>query len=451
MFAHCIVAFFAFFARHSFATLIVDAPILSASSPNPSLANLGSSPNSSIEWIVDITPGTSAIAFVQDSTGDSGQSAPFVIGQRLVALGGTCGGNVKAPTQPVSPTAPSTTADPTGGHINDPGGGGSTSSDEGGPQSTSTSDPSPTSSDDGKSNSDSTPSNLPPSSTFSSTSVIKSSTETAANFNSNFTSESSSASNGAGALTPPNFSFSGAGATGGAGGQIQPAATSLQSGGASSSTTGQSGQSNSFTKKNVTLGPIIGGAVAGVLCVSFAAFCLIRRCRRQPADTPDMVYPFTNTSSTARQVAGRSYAASISSWGNHGDLEERALSPTSPGSSEGNALWDPAQGTIESRYHAAFTPGHNGSSSSIDRNDPSFRQRFRGPIPKSMTDAYNTGPSDSSAAILGEQSYDTEIINGNPMQTFDEIRPQVMPSWGTMHDVMGREPVVGFPPPYTSR
>jgi len=166
-----------------------------------------------------------------------------------------------------------------------------------------------------------------------------------------------------------------------------------------------------------------------------------------------MVYPFTaNTASTPREMAGRSgYAAStFSSWGNHGDLEERALSPAAAASSEGHALWEPGQGTIESRYHAAFTPGHNASSSSIDRNDPSSRQRFRGPIPKSMTDVYNAGASDSSTAILGEQPYNTERADGNPVQTFDEIRPQAMPSWGTMHDMMGRQPVVGFPPPYTS-
>jgi hypothetical protein len=161
-------------------------------------------------------------------------------------------------------------------------------------------------------------------------------------------------------------------------------------------------------------------------------------------------------------MVGRSgYPPSVfSSWGNHGDLDERALSPTATAvhSTEGQPMWEP-QGTIESRYQAAFTPGH-GSSSSIDRNDPnSHHFRSRGAIPKSMTDAYHAGPSNragpssSSAAIMGEQPYSPNLNDGHAPQVFDEIRPQEMPSRGTAQEMMaGRHPVVvGYPPPYTSK
>jgi hypothetical protein len=229
-------------------------------------------------------------------------------------------------------------------------------------------------------------------------------------------------------------------------------------------------------------GSIIGGIIAAVLCLLVAAFCVIRRCRRRRLEAPDRLsYPFLDSgvlclpsrfahsyfkiaeaSSGPRQMVGRSgYPPSVfSSWGNHGDLDERALSPTATAvhSTEGQPMWEP-QGTIESRYQAAFTPGH-GSSSSIDRNDPnSHHFRSRGAIPKSMTDAYHAGPSNragpssSSAAIMGEQPYSPNLNDGHAPQVFDEIRPQEMPSWGTAQEMMaGRHPVVvGYPPPYTSK
>lgn len=221
-------------------------------------------------------------------------------------------------------------------------------------------------------------------------------------------------------------------------------------------------------------GAVIGGIIAAaVVCVLLVVFCALRGCRRRRSST--VPYPFspdTGTSclcsnsyvlfffcafseasgSNPRQMVGRSgYPAStFSSWGNHGDLDERAISPTAV-STEAQPLWEVGQGTIESRYQAAFTPGH-ASSSSIDRNDPSSHQRFRGPIPKSMTDARYAGPSTSSTAIMGEQPSTPDLNNGPPARTFDEIKPQAMPSWGTAHDMMaGRHPIVGYPPPYTSK
>ena len=119
-----------------------------------------------------------------------------------------------------------------------------------------------------------------------------------------------------------------------------------------------------------------------------------------------LIFAFPEAS-IPREMVGRSgYAPStFSSWGNHGDLaDESALSPTSAGvTSTESPPWE-GNGTIESRYAAAFTPGHTASSSSIDRNDPTAQRRFRGPIPKNMMDALHPGPADSSSsAILAEQ------------------------------------------------
>lgn len=144
-------------------------------------------------------------------------------------------------------------------------------------------------------------------------------------------------------------------------------------------------------------------------------------------------------------MVGRSgYPAStFSSWGNHGDLaDERALSPTT----DNQQPWEAGQGTIESRYAAAFVPGHTASSSSIDRNDPTSQPRFRGPIPKSMTDMYtrHVGPAESSSAILEDQLHSPRSNDGDQSQVFDEIRPQEIPL------MAGRHPVIGYPPPYTS-
>jgi len=164
-------------------------------------------------------------------------------------------------------------------------------------------------------------------------------------------------------------------------------------------------------------------------------------------------------------MVGRSgYPAStFSSWGNHGDLaDERALSPAIPVVNTEAPPWEAGQGTIESRYaaavtpgHTVFTPGHTASSSSIDRNDPTAQRRFRGPAPKNMIDVFHAAPADSPpSAIMGEQSNSphAQSNEGSPAQVFGEIRPQEMP-WGRMHDMMaGRDPVVvGYPPPYTSR
>ncbi|KAJ7121287.1 hypothetical protein C8R43DRAFT_76457 [Mycena crocata] len=237
-----------------------------------------------------------------------------------------------------------------------------------------------------------------------------------------------------------------------------PGITAVQSG-ASSGGPGQSAGSNDFPKKNVMSGSIIAGVIAAVLIALLAAFCVIRRCRRRRLDTPNRLsYPFSagsGSSSVPREMVGRSgYPAStFSSWGNHGDLaDERALSPvalmpTGTRSTEGPA-WE---GATESNHSAVpCAPRHMASSSSIDRNDPTSQQRFRGPIPKSMTDANyrDYGAPDSSSAIVGGQPHNPRSTYGT---IFDEVRPQEMPSWGTVHDMMTRQPVVvGYPPPYTS-
>jgi hypothetical protein len=209
------------------------------------------------------------------------------------------------------------------------------------------------------------------------------------------------------------------------------------------------------------MGSIIGGVIVAVLCALLAAFCVTRRCRRRRKNYDGVVYPFgaasASEASIPRDMVGRSgYAPStFSSWGNHGDLaDESALSPTSAGvTSTESPPWE-GNGTIESRYAAAFTPGHTASSSSIDRNDPTAQRRFRGPIPKNMMDALHPGPADSSSsANFVEQPQRTRPDDANPVPIFDEVRPQEMPSWGRQHDVMaGRHPVVvGYPPPYTSK
>ncbi|KAF7357791.1 Protein disulfide-isomerase erp38 [Mycena venus] len=440
--------------------------ILSESPPNPALENLGSSAAPPFTWVVDAKLiGTTVFLSVQDSTGDSGQSSPFTIVHP--GLGSACGGSeatsggggeVGAIGGGANSTA--TGGDGSGGGnaggetSPPPRGGSQGSSPQGGSQAPDSS------SSSSAQNPPSSPTSTSSPSTSSSPSSTTSPAESPAAFNFNTASGSSSTSS-TNSLSPPTFTLSDD--VSGLGGQIQPASSVVQSGVSSTGITqdGASNNNNNFTKKNVMSGAIIGGIIAAAIVVLLGAFCVLRWYRRRRLNAPDTLsYPFSYTGteasgSTPREMVGRSgYPAStFSSWGNHGDLDERAVSP-----SEGHSLWEPGQGTIESRYQAAFgfTPGH-ASSSSVDRNDPSpqAQQRFRsrGPIPKSMTDACHAGPSDSSMAIMSEQPYTAIINEGPPAHTFDEIRPQAMPSWGTAHDMMaGRHPVVaGYPPPYTSK
>ncbi|KAJ7091919.1 hypothetical protein B0H15DRAFT_799672 [Mycena belliarum] len=136
-----------------------------------------------------------------------------------------------------------------------------------------------------------------------------------------------------------------------------------------------------------------------------------------------------------REMVGRSgYAAStFSSWGNHGDLaDERALSPATAGASTDSRPWEAAQaqGTFESRYAAAFTPGHTASSSSVDRNDPDSQRRFRGPNPKNMINVLHpTYAVPPSLAVTGM---------GEP--------------WRRHEPADGRRPiVVSYAPSYTTK
>ncbi|KAJ7680782.1 hypothetical protein DFH06DRAFT_1405452 [Mycena polygramma] len=476
--------------------------ILSAASPNPALVNLEPSNEPSTTWIIDLSPGTSVILSVQDSTGDSGQSSTFSIHARATLGGGSCDGTSQGTgggngTTTVAPpnggpvkigSGNSTGTNGGDGNAGDSGAGDSgagdsgtqgisdTSSSPGGSQASPSQGGSQASSPEAHGGSQPTPSqgsdsssvpsghNLSPvspasdpsSSTSLPTSFAQSSGQSASASNSNSASGSSNSNEAIDSLASPTFTLPESLA--GPGGQIQPATSVLQSG-VSSSGTEQTGLSDNAAKKTVKSGPIIGGVIAAIVCVLLAAFCVLRRCRRRRPDAPDRLsYPFSMGDTEAavrREMSGRSgYPASnFSSWGNRGDLDERALTPAGAGSSEGQPMWEAGYGTIESRYQAAFIPGHTASSSSIDRNDPTSHRRGHGAVPKSMTDTYHAEPSSPSTAIVEEQSHTTDLSDGNAARDFDEILPHAMPSWGTAHDMMaGRRPIVaGYPPPYTSR
>lgn len=199
-------------------------------------------------------------------------------------------------------------------------------------------------------------------------------------------------------------------------------------------------------------GSIIGGAIAGVLCTILIAFCVIRRCRRRHQSAEDrLAYPFSPTNSpVTRQVAGRSgqSPSAFSSWGNQGALSEEAISLSSPvmmTNTRGQPL-EAEYGTIESRYAAAFIPGHQASSLSIDRSDPGSQTRFRGGIPRIMTDTSHYGPSESSAAIIGEQPH-----AGSHADTYSPPSRVIGPREPFGATGLKRSPiVVAHPPPYTS-
>ncbi|KAJ7782314.1 hypothetical protein DFH07DRAFT_1010250 [Mycena maculata] len=472
--------------------------IVSANPPNQALDNFGSVSEPSLSWTVDVAAGDSVIVQVQDSAGESGQSAPFTI-HPGVMLNGVClaGANAGAGQLPTdssqSTPTPSSTSNSspntnsggvgnteidgnstdtanTGANTAGDGGGTSTSSQKDSAGTSNTAAVSQPSGQDSQPNGQDSPSGAPTSSINSPTNSSPSSFPTSPSLTGtdSIGQFPSTANSGLGSsisdptqnpITPAQSET-----TGGAGGAKLPGTDVPPSNSLASAEPGQSVTSTSnvdFANKNVMSGSIIGGVIAAVLCVLVVVFCVIRR-RRHRLNTPDRLsYPFAASDTetgTPREMVGRSgYPASaFSSWGNHGDLsDERVLSPTAPltdGGSEGNRPWQSGQGTIESRYNAAFTPGHTVSTSSIDRNDPTSRQRFRGPIPKSMTDAHQAGPAESSSALLGEQLHSPRSDEAHPVQIFDEVRPQEMPSDTAVPDMMraGRHPVIGYPPPYTS-
>ncbi|KAJ7141311.1 hypothetical protein C8R44DRAFT_866939 [Mycena epipterygia] len=438
--------------------LTIFQSIRSASPPLPALENLGSSLGASFSWFVDpsVPAGTSVFVEVQDSTGESGRSSPFTIqpgstlrgSENITDTGTNTGGGV---------TSPSSTSQAGSGDLKDKTG----DSQAGSSDASAVAAVSPSAGNFVDSGPASISSSSTPTPTFPPETPSESSAQSFSAALNSVLGSSTISDPALGGITRASST-----PTGNETGQTLPATTGVLSpGGASSAGPGQStsGSDNTFSKNNVTMsGSVIAGIIAAsVVCALLAACCVIRRCRRRRPDTPDRLsYPFSvsggSQASATREMVGRSgYPAStFSSWGNHGDLaDERALSPTSTplvhGTTESQP-WEGEQGTIESRYAAAFTPGHIASSSSIDRNDPTSQRRFRGPIPKSMTDAL---PSDAPSAIPGEGLHNTRPTDGAPVQIFDEIRPLEMPSWGTAHGMMtGRQPVVaGYPPPYTSR
>ncbi|KAJ7267608.1 hypothetical protein B0H12DRAFT_117097 [Mycena haematopus] len=467
MHAYCIVAVFALLIRLSF-SITVTTPvgtiacdpvelswqggtgpwfqsILSSTPPNPAIEVLGSSTGPPYTWVVD-----SDIPAVEDNVGDVGQSSPFTIARP--GLGSACGsdqisggsgGTSSAPlptggsTDPEGGTgnasnsaSPPTTTNTGGGATT--GAGGTSQHPQGGSQDPGDSSAgSPQADPNASSDSDPSISSTSSSSTSSSTPIAVSSTQSPAGFNFHFSASRSSSAITTNSLGSSAFTLSD---PVGGGGPIEPATGVLQTGVSSTGTAGNNDASNnsSFSKKNAISGPMIGGIIAATV----------------------VAYPFspTDTGAVPRVMIGRSgYPAStFSSWGNRGDLDERPVSPMV--STEGPPLWEGGQGTIESRYQAAFSPGH-AASSSIDRNDPSSHQRFRsrGPIPKSMTDARHVAPFPPPPAIVSETPYTAVLKSrgGPTTATFDEVRPQAMPS---IHDMMaGRQPVVaGYPPSYTT-
>ncbi|KAJ7446906.1 hypothetical protein B0H11DRAFT_2083758, partial [Mycena galericulata] len=411
--------------------------IVSSTPPNAAVETLGTTSDTIFGWTVDLTAGTSVILQVQDSAGDSAQSSPFTIQPGGVMLDGTC-----LAGKPVSAQVPPST------------GSGSTSSSGAEPSTTHTgSGDGHTSSTSVTSTTTSTSSSVvsPPSSSPSPTPSPLPDPQSAAPFSSTVFSGLGSPSSDSGlgsitlALSEPTGGPEGPGIT-------FSVTNALPSTSLSSAGTGHSATSDVLlAKKNVMSGSIIGGIIAAVLCVLVAVFCVIRRSRRRRRNERNrVVYPFSAANDAEalapREMVGRSgYPAStFSSWGNQGDLtDEPAVSPTTEGH---HRQWEAGQGTIESRYNAGFSPGHTASSSSIDRNDPTSQQRFRGPIPKSMTDTRHAGPPEPSPAIM-EQQLGSACT---PALIFDETRPPDLPTWAAVHEATGRHPVVGFPPPYTS-
>ncbi|KAK7005920.1 hypothetical protein R3P38DRAFT_1723920 [Favolaschia claudopus] len=169
-----------------------------------------------------------------------------------------------------------------------------------------------------------------------------------------------------------------------------------------------------------------------------------------------MSYPFSPHDTGTREMVGRSEypASTFSSWGNHGDLDERVVSPTMV-SADAYPSWETtAHGTIESRYQAAFTPGH-ASSSSIDRNDPSPHQRFRSraPIPKGMTDTRHVVPSETPVNLIDERIASANQVSSTNALNDTQPSAMMVPAARAVRDAMtGRQPPVsGYPPPYTSQ
>ncbi|KAJ7646828.1 hypothetical protein FB45DRAFT_1098989 [Roridomyces roridus] len=398
----------------------VATPIVSAAPPNDVLENLGTTPNSTFGWKVqpvDFNAGEPVIFQLTDEFEDVvAQSAPFTI-QR--AGSGLC---------PVGKDSPPGTGSSGGGN----GSGRSTttsaiSSSSSTTFSSSSTHSSPSPSPSPTPSSSSSTSTLPPLSSSSSSQ----SSATAA-------SSSSSASSIAGnALTPPATE-----PTVAPGGLGTSTVTSLPSDTLTSSDGGQSGtstSSNFAAKKNVMMAPVIGGSIAGLLLVLVAVFCVIRSCRRRrESRLKEMSYPFALDAETGstRGMRGRvGYPASVaSSWGNHGDLADRAFSPSSEALQQ---QWEPvqAQGTIESRYQAAFGGhAHSASHPAADWNDQD-QERMRSPTPNAMVDMDLGDP-----VIESPRLHASELT---PM--FQAPRTEEMPSWS----MIGRQ-TMGYPPPYTS-
>ncbi|KAJ6625769.1 hypothetical protein B0H10DRAFT_2000572 [Mycena sp. CBHHK59/15] len=495
MLAHCIFVFFALFILPSFSSIVVDAPesavscqpvelswqggtgiILDATPPNPALENLGSA-TTPFTWDVNLIPGNgNVILEVKDSTGAIAQSVPFTIQEgSTIPVGGRCtasastqghsGAGVPQGSSDTGSANTSSSTDTSGSSdvsgstdtsgSADTGSSGISQSSQGGSVGVSTGDgtallqPSPS---DG--------SNLGASS-FASTRFPPSSSSTSASFTDTKSSPPAatllnSAAVSASGATESSSTALLAGSNGGEVVQTTPPGESPSPGIGQPVT---SGASSSFAKKNIMSGSIIGAIITAVLVSLLAAFYLTRRCRRRRLHTLDRLsYSFSNTSEapTTREVTGRSgYSASAaSSWGNQGDLsddrEAGSLSPTTVMVSAEGQSWEADHGTIESRYAATFTPRHSASSLSIDRNDPSSQPRFRGPNTQITTDARHFRPSDSSAAILGEQLHDERSPDFDSPQSLCESRIHEMPSWTAIHHMTELKPIVGYPPPYTS-
>ncbi|KAJ7066387.1 hypothetical protein C8F01DRAFT_699500 [Mycena amicta] len=500
---------------------------------------LGQTTAPPFSWTINLSSGTSVVLNVLDAAGNTGNSAAFTI--LAAAVGVICpqSGGQGSGQSGTDGNPPNGGGGGTGGSTNTTtnagGGTGPTSGGSGGQNS---------SQGQGQGQTETSLTFTSTTSTTTTTTSTTAATDTFDQLTVSANSASSSVDNSQSSLSVPNLSDITPGASPPAI-AILPSSSGVSS---NSSGSSQDNSNSNNSKKSVVMsGPLIGGIVAGGLLFLLAMFLVVYRCRRRRRRASETIlYPFDATdhsSDTTREMRGRAgYPPStFSSWGNHGELgeDQRILSPT--GTSEGHQAFNngttynntspasPLEGaSVESAYaydgvqqtvnidsrlppsptavapvspyisRQAHPHGHaHGTSSSIDldagRRVPSEPgspahpgQRFRGPIPKSMIDAYRAGlVGPGPAAPLMSSSYAASIpiplddseaqSHSHSHATPSTIGIGRVPSYRTLA-TMGSEippvpmlppgmrrlphpqpqsqghgqPVVNYPPPYTS-
>ncbi|KAF7309979.1 hypothetical protein MIND_00370700 [Mycena indigotica] len=425
--------------------------------------HLGSANTPPVSWSIDWPPGSSVVFQVVDATGASGTSPAFNI--LSSSTGSVCSQGQGANTEGIPPPDGST-----GGESGSPPPTNTTSTGKGGSGSNGNNSTSGTTSilsngsgpdSGGRGNSKS--SSVTPSTTSTTTTTTTSSAPETDSFNrlpvSINTGPSSVDTNAQSTLAISSDRTFGA--------SLSVVGILPSSSNVSTSSSNDNAEDSSSKKDGLMPGALIGGIAAAGVLFFIGVFLLLQRCRRRRRRARETIlYPFEgmdSASNSTREMRGRSgYPAStFSSWGNHGDLtsegHERTLSPTSDGHHTFNTVHEqqfspvdaseqsyadyqqsqPPPISIESRlgYNAPTTSpainvipaspsqgsrhGH-GTSSSIDlgtgRQAPSepgspsaANQRFRGPIPKSMIDAYRAG-------LVGPQG-------ANPYAGYSDVPP----------------------------